>query len=260
MFAMPVDVDGQSDRGDPRLRQHDYLHLRPLAEDLEVRIAETARNRSGARVLDLGSGATPYRECFGKRIGEYVAVDAAAAYSPSLVARGESLPFPDRSFDAVLSTQTLCLVDDPAAFTREIARVMRPGGIVWLSTTFAYPFDSARPEHRFGEPELRSLFSGLEIREVVSQGGMLALPFVLFNVAVREAGRSASRRLGLHEFAFEGPLSAIYFLSNLLGRGLELLAQEGPLSTFLTYLDKRLPMNYLVVAVKPEAATPEAPK
>src|SRR5262249_32997554 len=216
MSAMPVDVDGHSDRGDPHLWQHDYLHLRPLAEDLEVQIGETVRDRFCARVLDLGSGASPYREYFGKRIGEYVAVDATAAYSPSLIANGESLPFPDRSFDAVLSTQTLCLVDDPAAFCREIARVMRPGGIVWLSTTFAYPFDSARPEPRFGEPDLRRLFDSLEVREIVPQGGMLALPFVLFNVAARDAGRSVSRHLGLHEFSFEGPLSAIYFVSNLL--------------------------------------------
>ena len=203
-------------------------------------------------MLDLGCGRSPYRSFFGNGTTEYVRLDANAAYSPSLVATGESLPFFDDSFDAILSTQALGLVDDPAALGREIARVARPGGIVWLTGPANYPFDSARPEHRFGEPELRRLLPGLDVLEIVPQGGMLALPFVLLNIAVREAGRTGSRRLGLHEFAFEDSASAVYFLSNLAGRGLELLAQSGPLSSFLSYLDKRLPMNYLVVAVKPE--------
>jgi SAM-dependent methyltransferase len=246
-----VEVVGQSDRGDPSLWQHDYLHLRPLAEDLEARIGAAARDRTLARVLDLGSGAAPYRAYFGKGVADYIRVDASAAYSPSLVASCESLPLPDDSFDAVLSTQVLCIVDDPVAMGREIARVIHPGGIVWLSTTAAYPFDSARPEHRFGEAELRRLLPGLEIREIVTQGGMLALPFVLFNIAVREAGRTICRQIGMDEFALEGPAGVLYLLSNLLGRGLELLAESGPLSSFLSYLDRRLPMNYLVVAVKP---------
>lgn len=245
------DEAGQSDRGQPRLWQHDYLHLRPLARDLETRIGAASRSRKLDRVLDLASGASPYRPFFGNGIRDYVRLDANAAYSPSLVARCESLPFRDDSFDGVLSTQALGLVDDPATLGREIARVTAPGGIVWLTGPAAYPFDSAQPEHRFGEPELRSLLPGLVVREIVPEGGMLALPFALLNIAVREAGRTASRKLGIHEFSFEGPAAAIYGLSNLAGRGLELLAENGPLSAFLTYLDKRLPMNYLVVAEKP---------
>lgn len=260
MAPTAVEAVGRSDRGNPRLWQHDYLHLRPIANDLGDRIGGAVRARPLARVLDLASGSSPYRPCFGnagldRGLTEYVRLDAAPTCSPSLVAHGESLPFPDASFDAILSTQALGLVDDPVAMGREIARVIRPGGIVWLTAPAAYPFDSARPEHRFGEPELRRLLPGLEVREIVPQGGMLSLPFVLLNIAVREAGRTVSRKLGLgelRELAFEGPASTIYLLSNLLGRGLELLAQGGPLSSFLTYLDRRIPMNYLVVAVKPE--------
>jgi len=255
MPSTPVEAAGPTDRGDPRLWQHDYLHLRPLADDLESRIGAVVRERTLARVLDLASGRSPYRPFFGdgaSAVAEYVRLDAHAGYSPSLVAQGESLPFPDDSFDGVLSTQALGLVDDPVAMGREIARVIRQGGIVWLTAPAAYPFDSARPEHRFGEPELRRLLPGLEVREIVPQGGMLALPFVLLNIAVREAGRTLSRRIGMDEFAFDGPAGVLYLLSNLLGRGLERLAHGGPLSSFLTYLDRRMPMNYLVVAVKPE--------
>ena len=42
--------------------------------------------------------------------------------------RAESLPFPDASFDAVVSTLVLCSVDNPAAALAEVRRVLKPDG------------------------------------------------------------------------------------------------------------------------------------
>lgn len=44
--------------------------------------------------------------------------------------RAEELPFPDASFDALTFTYLLRYVDDPGATLRELARVVRPGGVV----------------------------------------------------------------------------------------------------------------------------------
>lgn len=43
---------------------------------------------------------------------------------------GEQMPLPDASVDTVLTTLTMCSVDDPDAVAREIRRVLRPGGQV----------------------------------------------------------------------------------------------------------------------------------
>ena len=42
--------------------------------------------------------------------------------------RAESLPFPDRSFDVVVSALVLCSVADPALVLSEVRRVLRPKG------------------------------------------------------------------------------------------------------------------------------------
>ena len=55
-----------------------------------------------------------------------------------LVARGEQLPFPDGTFDALTFTYLLRYVADPAATLRELARVVRPGGCV-ANLEFAVP-------------------------------------------------------------------------------------------------------------------------
>lgn len=43
-------------------------------------------------------------------------------------AEAEALPFPEGTFDAVLSTLVLCSVADPSQALHEIRRVLRPGG------------------------------------------------------------------------------------------------------------------------------------
>jgi demethylmenaquinone methyltransferase/2-methoxy-6-polyprenyl-1,4-benzoquinol methylase len=55
-----------------------------------------------------------------------------------VLGRGEELPFPDRSFDALTFTYLLRYVADPAATVEELARVVKPGGAV-ASLEFAVP-------------------------------------------------------------------------------------------------------------------------
>jgi demethylmenaquinone methyltransferase / 2-methoxy-6-polyprenyl-1,4-benzoquinol methylase len=56
----------------------------------------------------------------------------------------ERLPFPDASFDALTFTYLLRYVPDPPATLRELARVVRPGGII-AGLEFALPYGPWRP-------------------------------------------------------------------------------------------------------------------
>jgi demethylmenaquinone methyltransferase/2-methoxy-6-polyprenyl-1,4-benzoquinol methylase len=59
-------------------------------------------------------------------------------------ASAESLPFDDAPFDHLTFTYLLRYVDDPGATLRELARVVRPGGVV-ASLEFGVPGRLARP-------------------------------------------------------------------------------------------------------------------
>lgn len=94
-------------------------------------------------VLELGCGGGINMEFYDPaQISSFSGIDpspklldmsraAAAARGMTAEIRGgvgEAMPFADASFDTVVTTFTLCSVQDSAAVLAEIRRVLRPGG------------------------------------------------------------------------------------------------------------------------------------
>lgn len=78
---------------------------------------------------------------------------------------GQSLPFQDDSFDAALSTWTLCTIPDAVAALREVRRVLKPGGTLhFLEHGLAPEEDeNVRRWQRRLEPMEKRLFGGCHL-------------------------------------------------------------------------------------------------
>lgn len=92
------------------------------------------RLTTGARVLDYGCAEMPYRDLLPAGT-DLVGADLPGNPNATIDVRSDgTVPVDDDTFDAVLSTQVLEHVADPAVYLAECARVLRPGGRLLLST------------------------------------------------------------------------------------------------------------------------------
>jgi demethylmenaquinone methyltransferase/2-methoxy-6-polyprenyl-1,4-benzoquinol methylase len=87
-------------------------------------VALALRRQTGGEIIGVDLNESMIRQ------GQESIQRSAVGGISLALARGEKLPLPDASVDAVSFTYLLRYVDDPAATVAELARVVRPGGIV----------------------------------------------------------------------------------------------------------------------------------
>ncbi|CAA9413466.1 SAM-dependent methyltransferase [uncultured Rubrobacteraceae bacterium] len=111
-------------------------------------LCEAVDLRPGQRVLDVATGSGNTALAAARRFGETTGID----YVPALLERGreraaaerlevafregdaESIPFPDASFDVVLSTVGVMFAPDQEKAAGELLRVCRPEGRIGLTS------------------------------------------------------------------------------------------------------------------------------
>jgi SAM-dependent methyltransferase len=140
----------------------EWIIQREIAAEAHKALQEIGRGR----ILDVGCGEKPYEIYRTSMATEWIGLDVPE--NPAADAHGyaEVLPFGGESFDTVICTEVLEHVSEPALVLREISRVLKPGGHVFLTTPFYWPLHEEPYDFfRFTPHGLRHLFerAGLEI-------------------------------------------------------------------------------------------------
>lgn len=153
--------------------------------------------KPGMMVLDAGSGHE--HEQYLRR--ELLATGATlhtCDFSPGpgvdFTADVSALPFDTGTYDIVLSTQVLEHVQDPKKVVSEMARVLKPGGHLFLTTPQSSPLHNLPWNYfNFTNLGLRLLFdaAGLQILKEQAQGGHFALLAYNLHWTIRFIQRSA---------------------------------------------------------------------
>ncbi len=159
----------------------DVLALRRRPVDLFVE-RESAAVPAQSLVVDLGCGECDYKAHFAH--ARYVGVDLGVGREGADYTRLDilgdlaRLPLRAETADVVLCTETLEHISQPWVFAREVARVMKRGGRLLLTTPqMARLHQIPHDFFRYTEFGLRSLFEreGLRADRIDPEGGYFLL-------------------------------------------------------------------------------------
>jgi SAM-dependent methyltransferase len=198
-------------------------------------------------VLDVGAGQSPWREWLPPHC-RYVGLDVAhagdfgmaPAASDVVTYDGGTMPFADASFDGAVCVEVLEHAADPEALLCEIARVLKAGAPLLLTT----PWSARRHHiphdyHRFTRERLQILlqthgFEAVEVRERGDDVGAAANKMIVLTLGALRRTRGLNALITLPAAVLFGAGAVVMLAAAHLPRGLGLGSDADPLGYFCT--------------------------
>lgn len=161
-----------------RDRRHVARSSRLMCDRAAAAYVDALNAHAKGALLDLGCGEVPLYGAYRHLVDSTTCVDWGDSphldHEVDLVK--EPLPFAQDSFDTILATDLLEHMPYPDRLFSEMARVLRPGGVLIVGVPFYY-WIHAQPHdyHRYTEFRLRLFCDdhGLEVEECRPYGGGL---------------------------------------------------------------------------------------
>ena len=157
-----------------------------IQKHLDEIVATFGPYRKNNRLLDVGCGAGAFLQAAARGGWEAIGIEVSQTAAAHLREQGfevfcgelEKANYPDGHFDVVIASEVFEHVREPKSMIAEIARVLRPGGLLWATTPHGRGI-SARmlgnkwsivcpPEHLqlFSVSGIKKLLAGVGFRQV----------------------------------------------------------------------------------------------
>jgi SAM-dependent methyltransferase len=168
-----------------------------LARSSILRAFKEVLPRFSGTLLDVGCGCMPYKPLVlqsPSQVEKYIGLDLVnnGRQKPDLVWDGKIIPLDDCSIDCALLTEVLEHCPEPEKVIKEIFRVLKPGGLLFLTVPFSWTLHEVpHDEYRYTPFALERLLknSGFEQIKLKALGGWDASLAQMLGLWVR-------RRLG----------------------------------------------------------------
>jgi len=168
----------------PPLLSPRFYYLRQLRKQIETVARQFLDTGKALRLADYGCGNMPYQPVVAPHVGEYIGIDLAENPRAAIhISPLGKINLPDRQMDVVLSTQVLEHVEDPLFYLSEAHRILKPGGLLILSTHGYWMFHPDPTDYwRWTSAGLRKIVvqSGFEVQYFRGIIGRAAMGLQLF--------------------------------------------------------------------------------
>jgi len=126
-------------------------------------------------IINLGSASKKIRE-------DVINVDFYPFTNVHIVADIVNLPFQDNSVDVIINEAVLEHVKNPQALTKEMYRILKPGGLIYITTVFVASFHSSPNDYyRWSKQGIRELLKDFKEEEIGIRCGPTSAILSVFN-------------------------------------------------------------------------------
>ena len=226
-----------------------------ISRHLFKEVKKFSQNYGGnKRILDVGCGTKPYKNLFQR--DDYIGIDINGGFhsdSKKTIDKfynGQNIPYNNNSFDIVISTQVFEHVEYPEKLLKEIFRVLKNGGILFLTMPFVWP------EHEIPY-DFRRL-TRFEHKRILEQNNFKIISIKPTSGAFGTCGQLISSFFTEESSRFiVGRCKIKSKLFNYLFQKIIVLLICCPVQLFFMFLDlifrkKGITLNYIITAQKME--------
>ena len=182
------------------------IHPQFFAKRYATKARAIAIDRSFGVVADVGSGRAPYRHAIEAKsnVTKYITIDHPEAtefydkdYPLDIKADiSETIPMADKSVDTAVLLMVMEHLPQPSAALAELYRILKPGGVIILSTVMTHPVHDAPFDFyrytRFGIERLLK-DNGLSIIQQGWEGAFIATAVTVINTSIFQQLKAITR-------------------------------------------------------------------